>query len=377
MSNGQKTLLGCSILSYLLVLYSFFRFDLWLILIFFIMHSLVLLSLAFLFWKNNLEDNDLIELQAKYKKSAIENEKRADELNDKLEVQTKLTTSKDKELSDANARIGELELEISRLQDTQMERALEVQTMIADRDEQESHEYEALLPPIDPDESPNETINILQIAQDTINELSTFASEAEIKILLSAPEQDLLVKANKGRLRILFRNIIDNSIKYMQRSGTLIITISNIGDDIFIVLKDNGNGLSERETRHIFELNYQGSNRISGNGLGLTQAKAIVDYYGGSIYAKSMVGRGMCIYLQRPTTEGGDTEHEKKSYAVYHLIHGLSRCRHHRCHPVCCQRLVPEPRTGCICGGTGRKRHSGTARSIRTARRSGGTAGDA
>ena len=302
MSNGQKTLLGCSILSYLLVLYSFFRFDLWLILIFFIMHSLVLLSLAFLFWKSNLEDNDLIELQAKYKKSAIENEKRADELNDKLEVQTKLTTSKDKELSDANARIGELELEISRLQDTQMERALEVQTMIADRDEQESHEYEALLPPIDPDESPNETINILQIAQDTINELSTFASEAEIKILLSAPEQDLLVKANKGRLRILFRNIIDNSIKYMQRSGTLIITISNIGDDIFIVLKDNGNGLSERETRHIFELNYQGSNRISGNGLGLTQAKAIVDYYCGSIYAKSMVGRGMGIYIQLPTT---------------------------------------------------------------------------
>ena len=134
MSNGQKTLLGCSILSYLLVLYSFFRFDLWLILIFFIMHSLVLLSLAFLFWKSNLEDNDLIELQAKYKKSAIENEKRADELNDKLEIQTRLTTSKDKELSDANARIGELELEISRLQDTQMERALEVQTMIADRD---------------------------------------------------------------------------------------------------------------------------------------------------------------------------------------------------------------------------------------------------
>ncbi len=302
MSNGQKTLLGCSILSYLLVLYSFFRFDLWLILIFFIMHSLVLLSLAFLFWKSNLEDNDLIELQAKYKKSAIENEKRADELNDKLEVQTRLTTSKDKELADANARIGELELEISRLQDTQMERALEVQTMIADRDEQESHEYEALLPPIDPDEIPNETINILQIAQDTINELSTFASEAEIKILLSAPEQDLLVKANKGRLRILFRNIIDNSIKYMQRSGTLIITISNIGDDIFIVLKDNGNGLSERETRHIFELNYQGSNRISGNGLGLTQAKAIVDYYGGSIYAKSMVGRGMGIYIQLPTT---------------------------------------------------------------------------
>ena len=134
------------------------------------------------------------------------------------------------------------------------------------------------------------------------HELSGFAKKANLDIVLSAPENTMLVKASRGRLRILFRNIIDNSIKYMNRSGSLLITISNIGDDIFIVLKDNGNGLSEHETKHIFELNYQGTNRVSGNGLGLTQAKAIVDYYGGSIYAKSMIGRGMGIYIQLPTT---------------------------------------------------------------------------
>lgn len=302
MSNGQKTLLGCSILSYLLVLYSFFRFDLWLILIFFIIHSLVLLSLAFLFWRSNIEDNDLIELQAKYQKRALENESRANTLSDKLEAQTKLAASKDTELTDAKTRILELEEQITLMQAAQDERANEAAAAREEQENREAEAYEALLPPVDPDEALNETIDILSIAQDTIDELSSFAREAEIKILLSAPENALLVKANKSRLRILFRNIIDNSIKYMQRSGTLIITISNIGDDIFIVLKDNGNGLSERETRHIFELNYQGSNRISGNGLGLTQAKAIVDYYGGSIYAKSMLGRGMGIYIQLPTT---------------------------------------------------------------------------
>ena len=88
----------------------------------------------------------------------------------------------------------------------------------------------------------------------------------------------------------------------MNRLGSLTITISNIGSDIFIVLKDTGEGLTESETRHIFELNYQGSNRISGNGLGLAQAKAIVDYYGGTIYAKSNVNQGMAIYIQLPTT---------------------------------------------------------------------------
>lgn len=302
MSNGQKTLFGCSILSYLLVLYSFFRFDLWLILIFFIIHSLVLLTLAFLFRKNNLEDNDLIELQAKYQKLAADNESQAESLRKKLEEQTSVCADKEVALVNADLQIQTLKDEIVQLQNAQAAQKVEMQNAINNQDKAESEEFEALLPPIDPNEDPNETIDIIKIAQDTIQELHPFTASADIKIILSAPENTLLVKASKSRLRIMFRNIIDNSIKYMKRSGTLVITISSISDDIFIVLKDNGAGLSEHETKHIFELNYQGSNRVSGNGLGLTQAKAIVDYYGGSIYAKSMIDKGMGIYIQLPTT---------------------------------------------------------------------------
>ncbi|MDD7641554.1 MAG: HAMP domain-containing sensor histidine kinase, partial [bacterium] len=259
-------------------------------------HSLVLLTLAFLFWKNNLEDNDLIELQAKYQKAAVESEQTAETLKNKLEDQIRLCEKKDQDLIDANLRIRALNEELSGVRAS----ADSARAALAEAESEDS--YEALLPPIDPSESPSETIDIIRIAKDTISELSEFAKKVNLNIVLSAPDGSMLVKANRGRIRILFRNIIDNSIKYMNRSGSLLITISSIGDDIFIVLKDNGNGLSEHETKHIFELNYQGTNRVSGNGLGLTQAKAIVDYYGGSIYAKSMIGRGMGIYIQLPTT---------------------------------------------------------------------------
>lgn len=296
MTNGQKTILGCSVVSYLLVLYSFFRFDLWMILLFFILHSLVLLTLAFLFWKNNLEDNDLIELQAKYQKIAADSENAAEALKGKLDEQTRLCEKKEQELVSANLRIRALNEELSGVRAS----ADDAKAALAEAGAADA--YEAFLPPADPNEDPGETIDIIQIAKDTINELSGFAKKVNLSIVLSAPDNTMLVKASRGRLRILFHNIIDNSIKYMNRSGSLQITISSIGDDIFIVLKDNGNGLSEHETKHIFELNYQGTNRVSGNGLGLTQAKAIVDYYGGSIYAKSTIGRGMGIYIQLPTT---------------------------------------------------------------------------
>ena len=147
---------------------------------------------------------------------------------------------------------------------------------------------------------PTEEVDIIQAANDAIEALAPFAEAQNIKIRLSTTCEELMVMAVSESIRILFRNIIDNSIKYMGRAGHMIITISLLGDDIFLILKDTGKGLNEEETTHIFELNFQGSNRVSGNGLGLTQSKMIVEAFGGTIYAKSSPENGMAIYIQLP-----------------------------------------------------------------------------
>ncbi|MGN1230897.1 MAG: sensor histidine kinase [Anaerotignum sp.] len=145
-------------------------------------------------------------------------------------------------------------------------------------------------------------MDLIAAARDAMESLSSFAEAQKIKLHLSTTCDSLLMKADPESIRILFRNIIDNSIKYMGRPGHMIITISLLGDDIFLILKDTGNGLSEDETLHVFELNFQGSNRVSGNGLGLTQTKMIVEAFGGTIYAKSSPGNGMAIYIQLPVS---------------------------------------------------------------------------
>lgn len=145
-------------------------------------------------------------------------------------------------------------------------------------------------------------MDLIAAARDAMESLSSFAEAQKIKLHLSTTCDSLLMKADPESIRILFRNIIDNSIKYMGRPGHMIITISLLGDDIFLILKDTGNGLSKDETFHVFELNFQGSNRVSGNGLGLTQTKMIVEAFGGTIYAKSSPGNGMAIYIQLPVS---------------------------------------------------------------------------
>jgi len=149
---------------------------------------------------------------------------------------------------------------------------------------------------------PSIEMDIISAARDAMESLTPFAEAQNIKLHLSATNDKLMIMAEPESIRILFRNIIDNSIKYMGRAGHMIITISLLGDDIFVILKDTGKGLSEDETTHVFELNFQGSNRVSGNGLGLTQTKMIVEAFGGTIYAKSSPENGMAIYIQLPVS---------------------------------------------------------------------------
>lgn len=282
MNTTQKSLLACSAVCYIMVLFSFLNSALWLVLIFFILHSLALIFFSYLTYTSSRSpeiEADLAALKEQYDRSIQENIQLSDELSQIRKQCEELKKSKEEP-------------------ETVKEEPAAPASPAAE--EKIPDTYQSLLPPIDPKSDSQDTVNIIQTAKDTIQEFLPFSSEAGIQIQVSAADDSLFVKADAQRIRILFRNIIDNSIKYMKQAGNLVITISAIGDDIFIVLKDSGKGLSEAETPHIFEMNYQGSNRVSGNGLGLTQAKAIVESYGGTIYAKSMIGKGMGIYIQIP-----------------------------------------------------------------------------
>ena len=298
MSTKKKIILLAAAICYVCILYGFLTGNSMFMMVTVILYAVLMLAFALL---ADAGDPEMVE---KNRRQLEEAEGRNKELDEKVHELTAEKERYAKAMEEAatakeEAIAGQQELLVRQEElNEALSKAEEVKSRFEEREKELLSNF---LPPVGEGEQPNETIDIIQIVRDTMQELKPFAEKVHLEIRISAPDDKILVRADASRLRIMFRNIIDNSIKYMNRAGILVITISNLGDDIFIVLKDNGNGLSEKETAHIFELNYQGSNRISGNGLGLTQAKAIVEYYGGTIYAKSNVGKGMGIYVQLPT----------------------------------------------------------------------------
>ena len=142
-----------------------------------------------------------------------------------------------------------------------------------------------------------DVISITPVIRKVLRSFHDRMKAAGIVMQILEPEEEVLARADEESLKILFKNIIDNSIKFMGHSGKIIVTVTNAVNEVIVVIRDTGEGVPEDELNHIFEINYQGSNAIGGTGLGLAQAKAIVDYLDGSIYAKSSKEDGMGIFI--------------------------------------------------------------------------------
>ncbi len=296
MSVLQKILLIAACVFYCVTIYGFFNFNVYLIILFFLLHSLCLILFTYRTYAERVEtemDSDTYQQDIGRELAEKNNEINAisEDLEDSLRQIEDLEDDKERLIRDNNELKAELAAIEKEKKDWEKEKA--------GMDTAEAS-VKGLLPPVSDGYDKNFTVDIIELANRAKEEMESSARRANLHVSVSSSEKVLPVKADPGRLLIMFKNIIDNSIKYMKRAGSLVITISTINDDIFIVLKDTGQGLPENEIKHIFELNYQGTNRLSGSGLGLSQARAIVEYYGGTIYAKSTEGSGMGIYIQLP-----------------------------------------------------------------------------
>ena len=106
--------------------------------------------------------------------------------------------------------------------------------------------------------------------------------------------QKLILKINNEDFYNLFKNIIENAIRYNKVNGEIVITIDTTNHKISI--KDSGIGVSDENKSRIFERFFRvdkaRSRENDGTGLGLSIVKYICNYYEYKIDVKSSLGKG-------------------------------------------------------------------------------------
>lgn len=142
---------------------------------------------------------------------------------------------------------------------------------------------------------------IQELIKDVYESLSIKANEKKIRcIIKKGCEAPLTVFADEEKIRQLVTNLIENSIKYGKKGGTITASMYNTdGKHILTEMSDEGIGINEKHLPRLFERFYRTeegrSIDVTGSGLGLAICKHIIEAHGQTIHVRSKENVGTSV----------------------------------------------------------------------------------
>lgn len=148
-----------------------------------------------------------------------------------------------------------------------------------------------------------EDINIRTVTDEVFDEFSSSVKDQGIIIENRIPE-GLDIKGNPSLIYAIFRNLVENSIRYAGPGITICVECSTSDGVAHFKYADNGKGISKEHLERIFERFYripeENGHRAEGSGLGLSIVRNAIAFHGGSIHASTVVPQGLCFSFTLP-----------------------------------------------------------------------------
>lgn len=136
-----------------------------------------------------------------------------------------------------------------------------------------------------------------QLLEETVME---YAEQDRLNFI--KPAKDIFASVDMDKMQVVFRNLIDNALKYS--AGKIDISVTEQKGEAVISVKDSGVGISEEDLKNIFEPFYRADrsrSRLTGGfGLGLSICKKIVDAHKGVLSILSSPGKGTEAIIKLP-----------------------------------------------------------------------------
>lgn len=116
--------------------------------------------------------------------------------------------------------------------------------------------------------------------------------------------EDCLIFCDEPLLSQVFKNLIENAVKYRGAADPVIeISCERADNSITIFVRDNGMGIARENWTHIFGMQFreQRNESVEGNGLGLAICRRIMTYHQGDIHVHSSGPDGTVMAVVLPS----------------------------------------------------------------------------
>ena len=141
-----------------------------------------------------------------------------------------------------------------------------------------------------------DNLSIHSVIERAVEGLDILVQQRNGRITLLLDATNPVIYGDSEHLFNLVNNLLDNAIKYSDKSPEITVRTKNNGNGVILSVEDKGIGMSKHVQSRIFERFYRQTSGnvhdVKGFGLGLNYSRAIVDAHKGTITVNSEPGKG-------------------------------------------------------------------------------------
>lgn len=158
----------------------------------------------------------------------------------------------------------------------------------------------------------SEPIDFAELIAESEEELRYMEGAGQTRTSLKVTGSGVFI-SDPVRLKMVFNNLLSNSIRYRDTSKALnqvAIVIRHHADGVSLRFGDNGQGIADEHLPRIFEMFYRGNQHSQGSGIGLYIVNEAISKLQGEISVVSTIGEGTTFTIELPN--GGRIKSEKE-----------------------------------------------------------------
>lgn len=138
----------------------------------------------------------------------------------------------------------------------------------------------------------------------------SLANHKKVRLSYQTAEGSTFIWCDEEKMHIVVNNLLSNALKFTQKGGEVSVRLFTNHSHVFIEVKDNGIGISEKVLSNIFHWYFSADQvkKAQGTGIGLALSKKLVELHHGEITVDSQLQKGSSFLVSIPL-------HKEQSHA--------------------------------------------------------------
>lgn len=156
-------------------------------------------------------------------------------------------------------------------------------------------------------------IDVLAELDDAVFTLKDRAIREGLEVIYNVPHLPLPMYGDAPKIRQVFVNLLDNSIKYNEHGGKVIVLAEIRDKELVIFFTDTGCGISPENIPRVTAKFFRANMSVHGTGIGLAVADEIIKLHNGKMEINSVLGEGTTVTVTLPIDVNDDINSRQES----------------------------------------------------------------